>query len=122
MAKMKRTRHVVALVEEFQAGERRLVTIGEREIGVFNLNGEYHALLNFCPHRAGPLCHGRTRPLVVENGVYGTVGHEREGEILKCPWHQWEFDIRTGRALYDEALRVRTYDVTVENEEIVLYL
>ncbi len=48
--------------------------------------------------------------------------HEREGEILKCPWHQWEFDIRTGRALYDETLRVRTYDVRIEGDEVVLKL
>ena len=46
----------------------------------------------------------------------------REGEVLKCPWHQWEFDIRTGHAIYDPRLRVRTYEVLQEGEDVVLYL
>lgn len=121
MAKRTKTGHVVARTEEFPPGDRRLVTVNGREIGVFNLGGEYHALLNYCPHRAGPLCHGRVRPLVVPDGVYG-LDHTREGEILKCPWHQWEFDIRTGAALYDETLRVRTYEVRVEAGNVILYL
>ena len=47
--------------------------------------------------------------------------YTREGEIIKCPWHQWEFDIKTGHALYDPKLRVRTYRVEVEDEQVVLY-
>ena len=48
--------------------------------------------------------------------------YTREGEIIKCPWHQWEFDIKTGQALYDPKLRVRTYRVEVEDEQVVLYV
>ena len=50
------------------------------------------------------------------------TGNQRESEILKCPWHQWEFDIKTGQALYDEKLRVKTYRVAQEGDEVVLYL
>ena len=121
MAKQERTRHVVARAGDIGPGERRVVSAGGREFGIFNLGGSFHALLNYCPHRAGPLCHGRVRPLVVERGVYG-LGHEREGEILKCPWHQWEFDIRTGQALFDKRLRVRTYEVMEEGNDLVLYI
>jgi nitrite reductase (NADH) small subunit len=119
MARRAVTKHVIARAEEFPPGDRRVVTVSGREIGVFNLGGEYHALLNYCPHRAGPLCHGRVRPLVVPDEAYGRE-YTREGEILKCPWHQWEFDIRTGKALYDETLRVRTYEVRVEEDDVVL--
>lgn len=121
MAKKDVTRHVVATAAELPPGSRKIVTVNRHEIGIFNVRGTYYALLNYCPHRAGPLCQGRVRPLVVSEGVYH-VGYEREDEIIKCPWHQWEFDIKTGVALYDEQLRVRTYNVVQEEEELVLYL
>jgi nitrite reductase (NADH) small subunit len=121
MAKRTPTRHIVAPAQDFPPGDRRIVTVNGREIGVFNLGGEFHALLNYCPHRAAPLCHGRVRPLVVPDGLHGR-GYAREGEILKCPWHQWEFDIRTGEALYDPAMKVRTYEVSVEEGTVVLYI
>ena len=116
-----KNRHIVATVAELPPGQRKIVTIAGREIGVFNLNGAFYALRNLCPHRSGPLCHGRLRPLVVSPGVY-QFNHERESEILKCPWHQWEFDIKTGQALYDPNLRVRTYRVAQEGDEVVVYL
>jgi nitrite reductase (NADH) small subunit len=115
------SRHVVALVADLPPGERKIVTVNGREIGVFNLSGRYYALLNYCPHRAGPLCQGRLRPLVTADSVY-ELAYEREGEILKCPWHQWEFDITTGRALFDEKMQVKGYPVAQEGDEIVLYV
>ena len=121
MAKQGVERHVVAAVAELPSGERKVVTVNGHEIGVFHVGDTYYALLNRCPHRAGPLCKGRVRPLVVSAG--GThLGYERESEILKCPWHQWEFDIKTGQALYDAKLRVKTYRVAQEGDEVVLYL
>ncbi len=113
-------RQVVAHVEELPPGSRKIVHINGREIGIFNVAGRFYGLLNYCPHRAGPLCHGRLRPLVTSPGVY-QVAYDRESEIIKCPWHQWEFDIKTGRALYDEALRVRTYQVEQEGDDVILY-
>ena len=113
--------YVVARVAELVPGQRKIVTIGHREIGVFNVDGNFYALRNLCPHRGGPLCMGRVRPLVVTTGVYQR-DYEREGEILKCPWHQYEFDIKTGQALYDEKLRAKTYRVVQEGEDVVLYV
>jgi len=115
------TRHVVASAAELPPGARKVVTVNDHEIGVFNVEGTFYAILNYCPHRAGPLCQGRTRPLVTSSGVYQRE-YEREGHILKCPWHQWEFDLATGQALYDEKLRVRTYRVAQEGEEVVLFV
>ncbi len=116
----KKTRHVVATAAELPPGQRKIVEVGGREIGVFNVRGKLYALRNVCPHRSAPLCLGRLRPLVVAPGVY-SVAHEREDEVLKCPWHNYEFDIRTGQALFDPRLRVRTYSVCQEGDEIVLY-
>jgi nitrite reductase/ring-hydroxylating ferredoxin subunit len=105
--------HVVCRTEELPPGERKIVTANGRSVGVFNVGGRYYALRNRCPHRAAPLCLGRVRGLVVSDGPYG-VRLEREGEIIACPWHGWEFDITTGRSHFNpHKLRVRTYDVTV---------
>ena len=114
-------RHIVAKATELPPGSRRIVTIGGHEIGVFNVGGEYFALLNYCPHRSGPLCLGRLRPLVTSPS--GTqLDHEREGEIIKCPWHLWEFDIKTGKAISDPKLAVRTYEAKQENDQVVIYV
>ena len=118
---MQSTPYVVAPAAELPPGARKIVTVNGHEIGVFNVEGEYFAILNYCPHRAGPLCAGRTRPLVTSSGVYQRE-YAREGQILKCPWHQWEFDLATGQALYDEKLRVWTYRVAQEGADVVLFV
>jgi 3-phenylpropionate/trans-cinnamate dioxygenase ferredoxin subunit len=112
----------VAKVDSLPRGERRLVTAeGLGSIAVFNVDGRYYAIRNVCPHRGGPLGCGRLRPHVVATDVY-QIAFEREDEILKCPWHNWEFDLKTGRALYDQTARAKTYRVSVEDDWIVVHL
>ena len=113
-------KHFVAKTQDLPPGERKIVTINNREIGVLNVAGNLYAMRNICPHRIGPLCKGRIRPLVVWEG--GTdIGHEREDEIIKCPWHNWEFDLNTGECLTDQKMRVRTYKVETEGDQIVIH-
>lgn len=114
-------RHVVAAAAELPPGQRKIVRIGGREIGVFNIDGRLYALRNVCPHKGAPLCRGRLRPQVISDEVYH-VSHLDEVEILKCPWHLWEFDIKTGQALHDETMRVMTYPVQQEGDEVVVYV
>ena len=114
-------RYVVAAAEELASGQRKIVKVDRREIGIFNINGEYFALRNVCPHKGAPVCKGRQRPLIVSTGVNRVV-YEREGEIIKCPWHLWEFDIKTGRAMHDENVGVRTYSACREGDDVVVYL
>ncbi len=106
-------KHIVAAVDEIPPGERKIVEIAGRSIGVFNLGGEFFALRNRCPHQGGPLCLGKQSGFIQSAGP-GEYEYSRKGEILKCPWHGWEFDIRTGQSWFDPArVRVRQYDVTV---------
>jgi 3-phenylpropionate/trans-cinnamate dioxygenase ferredoxin subunit len=91
------SKHVVATVGELPPGSRKLVTVKGRPIAIFNLNGEMFGLLNRCPHQGGGLCHGALTGLV-ESTRPGEYVFSRDGEILKCPWHGWEFDIRTGQS------------------------
>ena len=110
-------RHVVAAVGEIPDGGRKLVTLNGRDIGVFNLGGDYFALLNRCPHQGGALCNGTLVGLVTSSEP-GVFHHTRPGEMLKCPWHGWEYDVRTGQSWCDpEDTKVRAYPVTIEPGE-----
>src|SRR5918911_1736031 len=107
-------RYVVGTIDEIPPGARKIVDAGGRSVGVFNVNGEFFAILNRCPHQAGPLCKGRTSGLI-RSDTPGHYEYSRPGEILRCPWHGWEFDMRTGQSWFDPVqVRVRRYDVTVE--------
>jgi nitrite reductase/ring-hydroxylating ferredoxin subunit len=110
-------RHVICRVEELPPGERMLVTIEGRTIGIFNVHGEYHALLNRCPHTAAPLCKGVVTGLITSPEPY-KAELSRDGEILRCPWHGWEFDITDGRSVFNpHRVRVRSYRVLVESQD-----
>lgn len=108
------SKHIVATIDEIPAGKHKVVQIDGREIGVFNLQGEYFAIRNRCPHQGGPLCSGRITGFVMATEP-GQYSYTRRGEIVRCPWHGWEFDIKTGQSWFDPAkTRVRNYKVTVE--------
>jgi 3-phenylpropionate/trans-cinnamate dioxygenase ferredoxin subunit len=110
-------RHVVAAVGEIPPGGRKLVTIRGREIGVFNLDGEFFALINRCPHQGAALCKGEVVSRL-EAPLPGEYRLARQGAMLRCPWHCWEFDIRTGQSWCDpNDVKARTYHVTVEPGE-----
>ncbi|HWL05612.1 MAG TPA: Rieske (2Fe-2S) protein [Xanthobacteraceae bacterium] len=109
--------HVVARADEIGPGQSKLVTARGREIGIFNVNGDYFALANKCPHEGASLCKGRIIGLA-EADEPGQYRLSRQGELLRCPWHGWEFDIRTGQSWCDpENTRVRAYSTRVESGE-----
>jgi nitrite reductase/ring-hydroxylating ferredoxin subunit len=100
-------------------GERKIVEVQGRSIGVFNVHGTYYALRNSCPHQAAPLCLGALTGMTMP-GKPGEYVWAREGEILRCPWHGWEFDVTSGRSVCNpHGTRVKTYEVTVEEDESV---
>jgi 3-phenylpropionate/trans-cinnamate dioxygenase ferredoxin subunit len=104
---------VVATVDEIPPGSRKIVDVGGRSLGVFNVKGEYFAILNRCPHRGGPLCLGNTLGFLRSSGV-GEFHYSRAGEIVRCPWHGWEYDLRTGQSWFDPGhVLVRRYEVSV---------
>jgi len=109
------TRHVVATVDEIPPGGRKIVEAGGREIGIFNLGGEFFAIANRCPHEGASLCRGRIVGLV-EADDPGTYRYSRRNELVRCPWHGWEFDIRTGRSWCDPVgTKVRSYELSLED-------
>lgn len=134
------TTMIVARVGEIPEGTCKRVTVRGQEIAVFHVNAEYFAMINRCPHEGAALSEGRLCNLV-EADRPGEFRVSRNGEFLRCPWHGWEFDIRTGRTLADpERALVRnfktqvvsadtlaaipqglgTYDISVEGEYVLL--
>lgn len=106
-------KYIVGTVDEIAPGDRKIVDVGGRSVGVYNLNGEYFAILNRCPHQAGPLCLGNAYGFL-KSGEVGEYEYSRPGEIVRCPWHGWEFDVRTGQSWFDPVqVRVRRYNVSV---------
>ena len=113
-------RQVVARAVEVAPGHCKIVKVNGREIGVFNLNGEYFALANRCPHEGGPLCQGKIIALVQSDGP-GNYRLARHQEFLRCPWHGWEFEIRTGQSWCDpKSTRARQFQVKVESGETLV--
>lgn len=108
-------RHVVAAVGEIPPGSRKVVEAAGRQIVVFNLDGEFFALLDRCPHQG---CRLSTGMLCgeVESKVPGEYNYGRQGEMLRCAWHQWQFDIRTGKSWFDpRRTKVRAFPAHVES-------
>jgi NAD(P)H-dependent nitrite reductase small subunit len=95
----------VGPASELKDGDRKFVTVEGQEIAVVNFDGDYYAIRNFCPHMEGPLARGYISTKK-KNG--------EEVNFVSCPFHEWEFDIETGQALFNDTHNVRTYETFVE--------
>jgi nitrite reductase/ring-hydroxylating ferredoxin subunit len=111
----------VAHTGEIPAGGRKIVDIDGRSIGIFNVAGTFVAVLNVCPHELAPVCRGPVRGTTLAS-MPGEYRWGRDGEILACPWHGWEFDLLTGRALVDKRKHLRLYPVTVREDTVYVIL
>jgi nitrite reductase/ring-hydroxylating ferredoxin subunit len=104
-------KHVVAPTAAVAPRGMKLVSVGGREIGIFNLGGDYFSLLNRCPHAGASLCSGQIIGLALSDEP-GKYRLDRPGEMIRCPWHGWEYDIRTGQSWCDpQKVRVPRFDV-----------
>jgi 3-phenylpropionate/trans-cinnamate dioxygenase ferredoxin subunit len=92
-------RYVVAKAADIPPGERLIVEVAGRSVGIFNIDGKFHAILNRCPHRGGELCKGDVISLIVSDGP-GDVRIDPDTKLIACPWHGWEYDLETGQSWY----------------------
>jgi nitrite reductase (NADH) small subunit len=108
-------RHVVCGAAELKPGSRMIIEIDGRSIGIFNIQGSFFALKNVCPHKYAPLCEGKVTALTTGERP-GKLIVERDGEILRCPWHGWEFDILTGKSIVNpNRIRTKSYKACLED-------
>lgn len=91
----------VARVEEVPRGTVKTVYVGDEAIALANVDDEFYATQDACLHLRGPLGDGRL-----------------DGYVLSCPWHGWQYDVRSGENEFDRALELRTYEVRVEDGEV----
>ena len=115
-----RKEHVVGNLSEFPDNSHKVVKVGRREIGIFNIGGEFYGLPNICPHQTGPLCEGKTTTgtLVARKDNDWRFEWDYEGEIVACPWHGLEYHVPTGRCLAFSNIKLRTYKVVVEDGKV----
>lgn len=107
-------RFEVCPTSELEPGERKLVTVNGISIGVFNIDGEYYALNNVCPHQLASLCTGPLTGTTTAADAGEFDSWVRDQEIIRCPWHGWEFDVKTGESLFSPHLRTRSFETDVE--------
>ena len=111
----------VATVSEIPTGARKIVELDGQSIGVFHVGDEFVAILNMCPHEFAPVCLGRVGGTTLPSQP-GEWNWGREGEILACPWHGWEFELLTGKALFANRPRLRLFPVKIEDDQVFVSL
>src|SRR2546423_13326333 len=109
-------KHVVAREGEIPPGGRKIVRVAGREVGVFNLDGTLYALKNVCAHQGARVCLGKIVGTALPSDVY-EYRYGLEGRILRCPWHEWEYDIATAQALLHPNLKILSYPADVPARE-----
>jgi nitrite reductase/ring-hydroxylating ferredoxin subunit len=116
--------HVIGDLSDFPLGTHRVVKVGRREIGVFNIGGKLYGLPNVCPHQTGPLCKGKPPlgTLVARRENDWKFEWVNEGEVVVCPWHGLEYHVPTGRCLAYPNITLRSYEVVVEDGEVKVRL
>ena len=93
----------VATKSEIEAGSGKKVEINGKEIALFNIGGSFCAMDDTCSHRGGPLSEGSL-----------------EDNVVTCPWHGWQYDVRTGAWLTNPSVNQNKYEVKVEGNDILI--
>ena len=119
-----RTLEEVGDLSDFPEGTHKVVKVGGRQIGIFNIRGKFYGLPNVCPHQTGPLCEAKvvsgTLIATKETGWKSEWVHD--GEIIVCPWHGLEYHVPTGQSMAYPNIRLRRYEVVVEDDKVKVQL
>ena len=106
---------VVGRVTDFRNGDRKIIDVNGKSIGVFRVDDQFYAIRNRCPHQWGPLCLGDFAPRAVSSGP-GEVHLDSGPPLIACPWHGWEYDLATGQSFMGPGrgnMAALSYDVSV---------
>ena len=95
----------VAEIREVEPGKRKVVLVNGTEIVLFNINGEFYAINNRCPHAEFSLGAG----LIYE-------------DMVICPGHARMFKLKTGECVTKKSRPVKTYNVVIEGKDIKIKL
>ena len=109
---------------EFANPGRKIVGFERFEVAVFKLDGEFFAYLNQCPHMGGPVCQGKmiakVEEIIADDKTSKGMAFSKTKLQIVCPWHAYEFDIRTGVHPGNPKARLRKVKVAVVDGEVVI--
>ena len=109
-------------VTDYADGDRKVIDSGDTEVGIFKVDGEFFAWHNRCAHRAGPVCQGRIMKRVIEPVADDRTIRRQEYDPsetnIVCPWHGYEYSIKTGFHQGNSRVRLRKADITIREGEI----
>jgi nitrite reductase (NADH) small subunit len=115
--------HKVAKASEFSELKPLFVDVDGSKIAIYRFRGKYYAYANQCPHQAGPACEG----IVVGNKEAELLGRGRVREFtskdkmnIVCPWHGVEYDLESGVCRADPRYQLRSFEVVVEGDEVLI--
>lgn len=91
----------VATTSEVREGTGKTVEVDGKAIALFNVHGKFYAIDNVCAHRGGPLGDGML-----------------DGNIVTCPWHGWQWDVCSGKSLFNPSVTVKSYAVEVDGSDL----
>lgn len=112
--------------QDVPKGERRIVTVGKREIGVFHEPEGWYACINVCPHAAAPICRGWIEPCLTadafeadgDRAAAPRLRRDPGRKVLRCPWHHWEFHLDDGAPVVPMKRRLKTYPVRIRDGQV----
>ena len=93
----------VASISQLKPGEGKVVSANGTEIALFNVDGAFYAIDNTCGHRGGPLGDG----MLSKN-------------VVTCPWHGWEYDVKTGQSLTTPQVIKKTFPTKIEGGDVLV--
>jgi len=120
------TYYSVGMVTDFNEGDRKVVVCGDKEIAVFKLDGQFYGWHNYCAHQGGPVCQGRIMKRVMElvdaDGCTRAQHYDENETHIVCPWHGYEFSIKTGEHPGNPRVKLLEAKVKIRGGEICVSL
>jgi nitrite reductase (NADH) small subunit len=113
-------RNVLCKKNEILPGDKKVFQIRRTSIVLTRNEDGYFAMRNACPHQGAELSGGLLRGLACSSSEK-EVCYEKQSSYLYCPWHHWSFDIETGRSAHDPSVKVKTYEIKIEDDDLVIY-
>jgi len=95
----------IAKADEVSVGNGIVVETNGKCFAVFNVDGAFHVIDNTCLHRGGPLGEG-----------------DLEGDMVTCPWHGWEYNVKTGHCVNNPSSIIKSYQTVLEEGEVKIEL